>query len=209
MAMVIIRRSYFSLFLFYRVGAHSFPVLRYISISVVWSTVHILQRARLFIFSRIGMIILCQTANTKVFSNSQKTSEIILVYLKKERKLNHFESQNSMMQISFHLNFLHQDVKQVFMHRPNKKNCFAALILFMNFLIDGQISSFCRDQSEAEGKKPICYNNSLNLCKTLRKYLFRHAKGKSMVNFYIVNALGQNLANSESYSEIVVRGQIL
>ena len=35
--------------------------------------------------------------------------------------------------------------------------------------------------------------------KTLRKYLFRHAKGKSMVNFYIVNALGQNLANSESF----------
>ena len=31
-----------------------------------------------------------------------------------------------------------------------------------------------------------------------RKYIFRHAKGKSMVNFYIVNALGQNLANSES-----------
>ena len=27
---------------------------------------------------------------------------------------------------------------------------------------------------------------------TQRKYLFRHAKGKSMVNFYIVNALGQN-----------------
>jgi hypothetical protein len=34
--------------------------------------------------------------------------------------------------------------------------------------------------------------------KLLTKYLFRHAKGKSMVNFYIVNALGQNLANSES-----------
>ena len=33
---------------------------------------------------------------------------------------------------------------------------------------------------------------------TLRKYLFRHAKGKSMVNFYI--ALGQNLTNSESCS---------
>ena len=33
----------------------------------------------------------------------------------------------------------------------------------------------------------------------LSKYFFRHAKGKSMVNFYIVNALGQNLANSESY----------
>ena len=40
------------------------------------------------------------------------------------------------------------------------------------------------------------YTNSLNLCKTLRKYLFRHAKGKSMVNFYTVNPLGQNLANS-------------
>ena len=32
------------------------------------------------------MIILCQTANLKVFSNAQKTSEIILVYLKKYRK---------------------------------------------------------------------------------------------------------------------------
>jgi hypothetical protein len=31
-----------------------------------------------------------------------------------------------------------------------------------------------------------------------RKNLFNHAKGKSMANFYIVNALGQNLANSES-----------
>ena len=29
--------------------------------------------------------------------------------------------------------------------------------------------------------------NSNNATQTLRKYLFRHAKGKSMVNFYIVN----------------------
>ena len=42
------------------------------------------------------------------------------------------------------------------------------------------------------------YTNLLKLCIILRKYLFRHAKGKSMVNFYIVNALGPNLANSES-----------
>jgi hypothetical protein len=35
--------------------------------------------------------------------------------------------------------------------------------------------------------------------KLKKKYIFRHAKGKSMVNFYIVNALGQNLANSESW----------
>ena len=34
--------------------------------------------------------------------------------------------------------------------------------------------------------------------KTLRKYPFRHFKGKIMFNFYIINALGQNLANSES-----------
>ena len=32
----------------------------------------------------------------------------------------------------------------------------------------------------------------------LRKYFFRHAKGKSIVNFYIVNVQGQNFANSES-----------
>ena len=44
----------------------------------------------------------------------------------------------------------------------------------------------------------LCHTNSLNICKTLRKYLFRHAKGKSMVNFYIFNAIGQNFANSES-----------
>ena len=36
--------------------------------------------------------------------------------------------------------------------------------------------------------------------KLLRKYIFSHAKGKSLVNFYIVNALGQNLANAESCS---------
>ena len=41
-------------------------------------------------------------------------------------------------------------------------------------------------------------DNAAHSCKTLRKYLFRLAKGKSMVNFYIVNAQGQNLANSES-----------
>ena len=34
----------------------------------------------------------------------------------------------------------------------------------------------------------LWYRISLNLCKTLRKYLFGPAKGKSMVNFYIVNA---------------------
>ena len=45
----------------------------------------------------------------------------------------------------------------------------------MDFLKDGQISSFCLDQHEAKLHK-------LNLCKTLRKYLFRHAKGKNMVN---------------------------
>ena len=41
------------------------------------------------------------------------------------------------------------------------------------------------------------------LCKltqsllNFKKVMFRHAKGKSMIKFYIVNALGQNLANSE------------
>ena len=34
--------------------------------------------------------------------------------------------------------------------------------------------------------------------ETVRKYLFRHARCKSMVSSYIANALGQNLANSES-----------
>ena len=43
-----------------------------------------------------------------------------------------------------------------------------------------------------------CYINSLNHCKTLMKYSFRHVKGKSIANFCIINALCQNLANSES-----------
>ena len=37
----------------------------------------------------------------------------------------------------------------------------------------------------------VTYTNSLNLFKTLRKYLFRLAKGKSMINFYIINALSK------------------
>ena len=41
-------------------------------------------------------------------------------------------------------------------------------------------------------------NATRNLCKTFRKYLFRHVKVKCMVNFYIVNALGHNFENSES-----------
>ena len=45
------------------------------------------------------------------------------------------------------------------------------------------------------------------LCKSWRKYLFRHAKGTSMVNLYIVNALCQNVANSESCP--ILRGQNL
>ena len=39
---------------------------------------------------------------------------------------------------------------------------------------------------------------TLSIFLKLRKYLFRHAKGMSTVNFYIVNVLGQNIANSES-----------
>ena len=65
----------------------------------------------------------------------------------------------------------------------------------MDFLIDGQISSFCPDQP---GAMFLTLHNFAQSFKTLRIYLFRHAKGKIMVNFYIVNALGQNLANSES-----------
>ena len=34
--------------------------------------------------------------------------------------------------------------------------------------------------------------NSLNLYKTLRRYFFRHAKAKSLVNFDISNAPGEN-----------------
>ena len=44
----------------------------------------------------------------------------------------------------------------------------------------------------------LCYTMSLNLCKNLRKYPFRDFKGMRMFNFYIINALGQNLAISES-----------
>ena len=41
----------------------------------------------------------------------------------------------------------------------------------------------------------ISYTNSLNFHKTFSKYLFRHTKSKSMVIFYILNALGQNFWN--------------
>ena len=34
--------------------------------------------------------------------------------------------------------------------------------------------------------------NSLDHCKTFRKYLFRHDKGKNLANFDISNALGEN-----------------
>ena len=40
--------------------------------------------------------------------------------------------------------------------------------------------------------------HSIHICKTVKKTFFRHAKGIRKVNFYIVNALGQKLANSES-----------
>ena len=42
--------------------------------------------------------------------------------------------------------------------------------------------------------------NSICLCKTLRKYLYRHVKGQSWVNFYISN--GQN-RNSYEFSKII------
>ena len=62
------------------------------------------------------------------------------------------------------------------------------------------------DSYNSGGSFYPCYRNLLNLNKNFKKYLFRHA----MVNFYIVNVLGQNLANPEScpilYSENVVRG---
>ena len=67
--------------------------------------------------------------------------------------------------------------------------------LTIDFLIDGHISSFCPDQPEGEAFNP---NNATQTHSIFVKYIFRHAKDKSMVNFYIVNALDQNLANSES-----------
>ena len=42
------------------------------------------------------------------------------------------------------------------------------------------------------------YSIFVKLPESLRKYLFRLAKSKRMTIFYIINALGQNLANSES-----------
>ena len=72
----------------------------------------------------------------------------------------------------------------------------------MDFLIDGQIPSFFPDQSEGQ-------LSTLRMLTTQTRSIFiklyentycRHAKGKSIVNFYVVNALGQNLASSESYA---------
>ena len=62
----------------------------------------------------------------------------------------------------------------------------------------GKISSFCPGQHQAAFLTLIISHKLTQSLQNLRKYLFRHAKGKSLVNFYIVNALGQNLANSES-----------
>ena len=56
---------------------------------------------------------------------------------------------------------------------------------------------------------PYNVTHSLNICKTLRKYIFGHAKGKSLVNFYIVKALGQNLANSESCPILRLQFQVI
>jgi hypothetical protein len=57
----------------------------------------------------------------------------------------------------------------------------------MDFLIDGQISSFCPDQLEAMFL-------TLIMLHKLAQSPFKTLTGKSLVNFYIVNALGQKLA---------------
>ena len=49
-------------------------------------------------------------------------------------------------------------------------------------------------------KKTMPYNVTQThsiFVKTLKKYLCRHPKGKNMINFYVINALVQNLAKSE------------
>ena len=44
----------------------------------------------------------------------------------------------------------------------------------------------------------IMVQKLIYLCKTFRKYIFRHAKGKSLANFDNSDALGENWENSES-----------
>ena len=61
----------------------------------------------------------------------------------------------------------------------------------MDFLIDGQVSSFCPNHTEAMLLTLIMQHKLTQ--SSLRKYLFKHTKSKNMVN-----ALGQNLVNSES-----------
>ena len=52
-------------------------------------------------------------------------------------------------------------------------------------------------------------HKSLNLSKTfLKKYLFKHAKGKSMAIFNICNAQGQKLKTSESCPYLKLEAKI-
>ena len=58
--------------------------------------------------------------------------------------------------------------------------CFSILVQYvltitMDFLIDGMISLFCPDHTWA-GLLTLLITYLLNLCKTLRKYLFGHTK---------------------------------
>ena len=69
---------------------------------------------------------------------------------------------------------------------------------YIDILIDGQVSLFGPDQPQAEVFNPNNATQAHSIFVKLKQYLFRHAKGKGMVNSYIVNAIGQNLANSES-----------
>ena len=69
---------------------------------------------------------------------------------------------------------------------------------YIDILIDGQVSLFGPDQPQAEVFNPNNATQAHSIFVKLKQYLFRHAKGKGMVNLDIANALGQNLANSES-----------
>ena len=61
--------------------------------------------------------------------------------------------------------------------------------------IDGILDFECYSLAQ---KTQIFYTNSINLCKTLRKYLSRHVKEIPWLVFTFAMVHGQKLGNSES-----------
>ena len=74
--------------------------------------------------------------------------------------------------------------------------------------MDGTLNFYCFDLGPILNPNNVIHK-SLNLSKTfLKKCLFKHAKGKSMVIFNICNAQGQKLKTSESCPYLKLEAKI-